>query len=194
MKYEEALKLKTGDKVVLEVDSIDPSDTRYTVELGSEFAIRNAFLLGKLEDFQPTEKKIKMTVREKKEFDELKRANNSLFLAFDDIDSEEYPNLFGRLFDGASDEENNKAQLEFARACENPSLIEVVKEKKYRVKILGVYLHFDIENRVYWISDSKIYIGDIQHHFTQLELDKMQTLEQFKGIDLNKCKEEVEDE
>ena len=88
-----------------------------------------------LEDFTPAEEKIKMTVEEKREFDKLKKVHKSLFLAFSDIYDDEYPNLFGRLFDNDDVEKSCKAQLEFARAWDKPSKIEVIVPKKYNIKL-----------------------------------------------------------
>ena len=83
------------------------------------------------EDFQPADKKIKMTVEEKKEFDNLR--GFSLGAILTNLDINTYPNLYNRLFSGKVSE-NNQAQLEFARAWGAPSLIEV-EEKKYYVHL-----------------------------------------------------------
>lgn len=72
------------------------------------------------------------------------------------------------------------------KAFEHPGLIEV-EEKKYKIKLLNGYL-YNVSRNLYKIAD-RINYGDI---FTQSEIDVLQKQEQFKAIDLNKCKEEVE--
>lgn len=140
-----------------------------------------------LEDFHPDEKEIKMTPEEKAEFDKLKKFHKSLFWALIDISDVGYPHLFKRISYNDDAEENNKAQLEFAKVWDKPSRIKVVKEK-YRIKLADGYL---VNVMGDWLTLKNKKDGDI---FTQSEIDELQKREQFKAIDLNKCKEEVEDE
>lgn len=75
--------------------------------------------------------KVKMTTEEKTEFDKLEYESTTLITAITKLHSfgNEYPLLCERLA------EDNQAQNEFARAWADPDIIEVVKEKKYRVKV-----------------------------------------------------------
>ena len=74
-----------------------------------------------------------MSVAEKKEFDELKSDWQVLICAFDAINEIDYPRWFSRLNDYPDD--NDKHQIEFARAWADPSLIEVIPDKKWNVKV-----------------------------------------------------------
>lgn len=78
--------------------------------------------------------KVRMSVVEKKEFDELKRHRVTVYGALDMIE-DDYPKLYTRLFGNSSHEGDSKAQLEFARAWADPSLIEVIPDKKWNVKV-----------------------------------------------------------
>lgn len=177
---------KKGDKVVVEIVSTDTSRRPY--EIGNSFNtvwLEGNQILGKVENFQPTQEEIKMTAEEKKEFDKLKKTSKALYLAFFKIAPVNYPRLAYCLFGGTSSE-NNRNQLGFARAWGNPELIEVEKEKKYWIKLADGYL---VNVMGDWLTLKNKKDGDI---FTQFEIDRLQ--ERFKAIDLNKCKEEVEDE
>lgn len=77
--------------------------------------------------------KVRMSVAEKKEFDELKSDWQVLICAFDAINEIDYPRWFSRLNDYPDD--NDKHQLDFARAWADESLIEVIPEKKWEVKV-----------------------------------------------------------
>lgn len=77
--------------------------------------------------------KVRMSVAEKKEFDELKSDWQVLICAFDAINEIDYPRWFSRLNDYPDD--NDKHQIEFARAWADPSLIEVIPDKKWNVKV-----------------------------------------------------------
>lgn len=78
--------------------------------------------------------KVPMAEAEKKEFDELKRHRGTVYGALDMIE-DDYHKLYTRLFGNSSHEGDSKAQLEFARAWADPSLIEVIPEKKWEVKV-----------------------------------------------------------
>ena len=82
-------------------------------------------------------RKVKMTEAEKAEFDKLNKEWTTLYLAINAINDEflEYPLLLNRLFRRMTSAEDNEAQIEFARAWADPSLIEVVKEPKFNVKV-----------------------------------------------------------
>lgn len=174
------MKYKPNDEIVIKLDDATAS---YLNEEGDLDFVDEDEIVGKVSElFKP--KKIKFTEEEKREFDKLKKVHKSLFLAFIDIDDKEYHNLYDRLFRDI-DEEHCKAQIEFTKAWENSSLIEVEKEKLYRIKLVDGYL---VNVMGDWLTLKNKKDGDI---FTQSEIDELQKREQFKAIDLNKCKEEV---
>ncbi|MCI1700013.1 hypothetical protein [Liquorilactobacillus nagelii] len=125
------MKYKCGDKVVFKVDGADVSNLN---SYSGQF-------LGKLEDFQPAEKKIKMTAEEKKEFDEILEESKQTTFDLDDFLNDicdyykTYPVLHKKLFGNEKAIVNRKKQFEFARALENPDLVEVEKPKKYYVHL-----------------------------------------------------------
>ncbi len=82
--------------------------------------------------------KVPMTEAEKKEFDKLKDEMSLDRHDLDDLltrikDSEDFPCLYHRLY--VADGDGVESQLEFARAWADPSLIEVIPEKKWNVKV-----------------------------------------------------------
>ena len=164
------MKYKNDDKIVIKIDEIDAINLNRGH--GTNFCAEQ--FLGKLEDFTKP-KKIKMTVEEKKEFDELKKTSKALYLAFFKIAPVDYPRLAYCLFGGTSSE-NNRNQLGFARAWGNPELIEVEKPEKYYVHLFPGkygYLNKLINNGNYTIS-SKDDMDDFQAKFTKEEIDKIQ--------------------
>lgn len=177
---------KSDDKIVVKIDKLDAA----SLNKEDNVAFYNEQVLGKLEDVNLDEKKITMTPNEKKEFDRLcQNSGDDIVDSFNNIADyyHIYPNLNKRLFLGTL-EKNKYVQREFVRALEKPSLIEVVKEKKYWIKLADGYL---VNVMGDWLTLKNKKDGDI---FTQSEIDELQKREQFKAIDLNKCKEEVEDE
>lgn len=186
---------KKGDKVVVEIVSTDTSRRPY--EIGNSFNtvwLEGNQILGKVENFQPAQEKIKMTVEEKKEFDELKRTYEELFLAFSDIYDEEYPNLFDYLFDDDDDEKNNKTQLEFARAWDKPSRIEVEKPKRYYVHLISdkprTYLGCERTFKNYFIGGK----GQSLYYQTQFTKDEIAKIPQDTFRITDKALEEVEED
>ncbi|MDC7953207.1 hypothetical protein [Liquorilactobacillus mali] len=116
---------KKGDKVVAELDGMDVDNLN---ENGDFIANKDQFL-GKLEDFQPKQEKIKMTFEEKKEFDELKEKYVTPYAVISNMFAFNVPNLFRRVNTHKSDEKRAQNQFEFIRALEHPELIEVIKPK-----------------------------------------------------------------
>ena len=80
--------------------------------------------------------KVRMTEAEKKEFDDIKKhvtaLYNAMVLIFEHRD--ECINLNNKLFYSAPPKYLNDVQRDFARAWADPSLIDVIPEKKYWVK------------------------------------------------------------
>ncbi|MDN7145284.1 hypothetical protein QS460_05010 [Liquorilactobacillus mali] len=111
---------KKGDKVVVKIDT---GDSR-KLNIGCDVSFYNKQILGKLKDFMPKQEKIKMTVEEKKEFDEL--ISMSPWSALVNIRPEESPVLYSSLWESDHATSN---QFKFVRALEHPELIEVVKPK-----------------------------------------------------------------
>lgn len=104
--------------------------------------------------------KVRMSVAEKKEFDRLKENALSLRFAFDELKSEHgnYPKLCERLFNNTLDVEDSKAQNDFARAWSDESLIEVIPDRKWKVKVPrsdeSYYFKDKIDGKAYLITVS----------------------------------------
>lgn len=64
----------------------------------------------------------------------MKNNCTTLYEVLHDIDYEKEPKLYSRLFIDV-DRDRNDSQLEFARAWVEPSLIEVILDKKWNVKV-----------------------------------------------------------
>jgi hypothetical protein len=82
--------------------------------------------------------KVSMTEAEKKEFDMAAGSSITPIESLEEIESscgDEYPCLFNKMFCGQTEKDNNKAQIEFIRALADPSIIEVIPEKKWNVKV-----------------------------------------------------------
>ena len=99
--------------------------------------------------------KVKMTQAEKDEFDKLKDEISLNRHDLDDLltrikDSEDFPFLYHRLY--VADGDGVESQLEFARAWANPSLIEVIPEKKWNVKVPP----FEKTNKYYYKFGEKL--------------------------------------
>ncbi|MFT8936611.1 MAG: hypothetical protein ABF470_00330 [Liquorilactobacillus sp.] len=160
---------KKGDMVVVELDYDDAEG----LNGGKDIATYYEQVLGKLEDFQPVEEKIKFTPEEKKEFDHLKGEKLTLYLALKKINQSDYPFLFQRMWNVLPRVGKNKVQVEFAIAWEKPSRIVVIEPEKYEVELdNGTYLQKD-NNGIYAIN------GDAIYEFT---LDEVKEAEKQLGI------------
>jgi hypothetical protein len=196
MKYEDLKDLKSGDKVIVRVAEIDKRNNYWTVRLvgmGTDGWIENEAVIAVYHE--PA--KIKMTVEEKKEFDKLLKNINNSNSDFADIlnviwnNDGDYHNLRRRLFVNASLIVDRKKQFEFARALENPELVEVEKSKKYYVRLFTGergYLNKDLEDNHY-ILGGKDQNSYYQTQFTKDEIAKIPQ-DAFKITD--KALEEVE--
>ena len=101
------------------------------------------------------QQKVKMTQTEKKEFDKLKDEMSLDRHDLDDLltrikDSEDFPLLYYRLY--VADGDGVESQLEFARAWAEPSLIEVIPEKRWNVKVPP----FERTNKYYYKFGEKL--------------------------------------
>ena len=174
-----------GDKAIIEIDGIAESlnGTPY-VKIDHSWVSPNC-LLGKLEDFQPAQEKIKMTVEEKKEFDDLKDSCTYISEFWVALRlSKETTHLYSKLNEylklGTESDiylKEKKLTLSFFK----PELIEVVHEDVKIVKVAGLYLwkyasghklvdHFDKRNENYY--------------FTKAEVKEINKLPKFKYVDL----------
>ncbi|MFT8556630.1 hypothetical protein [Liquorilactobacillus hordei] len=137
-------------------------------------------ILGKVEDFTPTQEKIEMTVAEKKEFDRLKGTYVTVSNALWEIRNDPNSRLNGKLYHATLNLCNTN-QLKFVRAWEHPELIEVIHEDVRIVKVAGMYLwkhaaephlsyDFDIRNEGYY--------------FTKTEVKNINKEDKFKNVDL----------
>ena len=90
--------------------------------------------------------KVKFTEEEKREFDDIKKhvtaLYNAMVLIFEHRD--ECINLNNKLFYSAPPKYLNDVQRDFARAWNDESLIEVIPDKKWNVKI------FNSDDAIYW--------------------------------------------
>jgi hypothetical protein len=186
------MEYKRGDRVAI-IGTITHSEDEFGnlgIDLPNGDYLRRALKTNEvthLEDFHPDEKEIKMTVDEKREFDELVKTvfhdhqSNVYKIICTLVESNNYPALNVRVAGSF------EKQMELLECVRKPSRIEV-EEKKYRIKLADGYL---VNVMGDWLTLKNKQDGDI---FTQSEIDELQKQEQFKAIDLNKCKEEVEDE
>ena len=98
--------------------------------------------------------KVRMTEAEKKEFDDVKKhvtaLYNAMVLIFEHRD--ECINLNNKLFYSAPPKYLNDVQRDFARAWADPSLIEVIPEKKWNVKVPP----FERTNKYYYKFGEKL--------------------------------------
>ena len=117
--------------------------------------------------------KVKMTQVEKDEFDALKTRALTLISCFGMINDFGYPHLDKRLHDNNKIGQNDLAQIEFARAWADPSLIEVIPEKRWNVKIPP----FEKTKRYYCKGDKGLLgEGDScnnQYEFQQFTADEL---------------------
>ena len=116
--------------------------------------------------------KIQFTEAEKKEFDSIDN-DETLSNALDIIELEDYPNLYGRIYYHTVPE-YQKFELEFARAWADPSLIEVLPEKKWNVRVPATsyqmyYYKLDDKISTYMPSQSDLK-NDKNSQFTAKEL------------------------
>ena len=121
--------------------------------------------------------KVPMTEAEKAELDKLKNEITAHIYDLDDLltrikDSEDFPSLYHRLY--VADGDGVESQLEFARAWADPSLIEVIPEKRWNVKIPP----FSRTNKFYYKSGTELdwaygsYNDHEDQQFTESELKK----------------------
>ncbi|MFT9003173.1 MAG: hypothetical protein ABF991_00525 [Liquorilactobacillus hordei] len=149
---------KKDDKVVISVPEIGRSilGTQLIMLSATDdggIPVDDRHVLGKLEDFQPAEEKIKFTPEEKKEFDELKIQWTTIQGALSDLYNHryiEFRNIYKRLF-SLGTRKNNEAQIEFTKAWEKPSRIEVI-EPEHKFKI-GDLVEDTIDNKKAVIVD-----------------------------------------
>ena len=115
--------------------------------------------------------KVKFTEEEKKEFDDVKKhvtaLYNAMVLIFEHRD--ECINLNNKLFYSAPPKYLNDVQRDFARAWTDPSLIDVIPEKKYWVKC------YPTDDCYFYKYDGKILAGVPRvhlerFHFTAKEI------------------------
>ncbi|KRL08011.1 hypothetical protein [Liquorilactobacillus hordei] len=177
---------KKGDKVVISVPEIGHNTLGKQVLIFDEDSflevpINDKHFLGKLEDFKPAEEKIKFTPEEKKEFDHLKSLGRTLFDALNRIRSTEisrfFPYLDNKLFNKETGFSN---QFEFARAWENPELIELI-EPRHAVKVANMWL-WKVENDYRLIEKFSLFNENC--HFTKKEIEEIAKLPKFKYIEL----------
>lgn len=167
-------KYKKGDKVVVGIDEADASELNNERDMEPDYEQ----VLGKLEDFQPAEEKIRFTVEEKKEFDKLKYGWTGIYKVLDSIVISRYPKLYAKLFTKSlSYKEQNKVLIEFVKAWTKPELIEVVSEpEKHEIKVGIQNLYFNDDMGTFMLLIANHVLED---HFT---LDEVKEAEKKLGI------------
>ncbi|KRL08010.1 hypothetical protein FC92_GL001082 [Liquorilactobacillus hordei DSM 19519] len=159
------------DRVVIKLDNT----AKNRLNKGRDnITIINEQVLGKLENFQPAEEKIKMTVEEAKEFEELKSRISSAriyMVLFSIINNcTQFPALY-------KFQANDINQFNLAKAWVNPSLIEVSEPEKYEIKIGRQYLQLNKSN--VFLLASELGIVSLR---TELTLDEVKEAEKQLGI------------
>ncbi|MFT9411989.1 hypothetical protein [Liquorilactobacillus hordei] len=172
---------KVGDKVVLQLPKIGCNALGKQVLMLDKNSflgvpVSNDIVLGKLEDFQPKEEKIKFTPEMKEEFDGLKSRYADLYSAMDALMEKDDHNVLKKylFLDSLPDNAN---QYQFSLAWGNPSRIEVIEPEKYEIKIGRQYLQLNKSNVFLLASD----LGIVSLR-TELTLDEVKEAEKQLGI------------
>lgn len=193
------MEYKRGDRVAI-IGTITHSEDEFGnlgIDLPNGDYLRRALKTNEvthLEDFHPDEKEIKMTVDEKREFDELVKTvfhdhqSNVYKIICTLVESNNYPALNVRVAGSF------EKQMELLECVRKPSRIEV-EEKKYYVHLLENnpcgYLNYYKSIKEYCIGSKRELGSDYKTKFTKSEIEKM-CFDNFKFT--NKALEEVEDE
>lgn len=122
------MKYKKGDKVVFKIDETDASD----LNRGHSLNFYEEQFLGRLEEFLPPEKKITMTMEEKKEFNKLYVSRMNCWGIYDYLEAirtQKYPLLRKKLFLNKSIAEDFKQQVLFLNALIDDSAITMEPDK-----------------------------------------------------------------
>lgn len=116
--------------------------------------------------------KVRMSVAGKEQFDELKNYTSLLSVAMDRITrcNSQYPHLYSKFFNHETTKKDVQAQLDFTRAWADESLIEVIPDKKWNVKIpmIDRFYFKDDDGRIQ--PAKRIYNDDDNQQFTTEEL------------------------
>ncbi|MCI1632966.1 MAG: hypothetical protein LKI22_03310 [Liquorilactobacillus nagelii] len=128
---------KSDDKIVVKIDKLDAA----SLNKEDNVAFYNEQVLGKLSKFTKSER-IKFSEEEMEEFNDIRSRANELLKALMVImkSCTYYPHLKRWILEEDHPLPRNEREILFAKVWENPELIEVVKERKYYIKILGQYL------------------------------------------------------
>jgi hypothetical protein len=122
--------------------------------------------------------KVRMSVAEKKEFDELKNYSPLLSVAITRVDMAggKYQHLYSKFFNHETTKEDVNAQNDFARAWADESLIEVFEPVKFKVKVPNSHSSYYFKSRY----------GKLQSTYEQLEDHRFQfTAEEIKHYHLD---------
>lgn len=171
---------KKGDKVVISVSELGRSMFGTQLIMFNEIddggiPADDKHVLGKLEDFQSTEDKIKFTIEEKREFDELHAklfscgSGNIYKIMNTLVNSDSYPELNKRVAGSFYE------QMDLLNCLRSPSLVEVVEPEK-RVIVLdnGLWLQRNTDGFFYINNDD-----DFDVNFT---LDEIKQAEKQLGV------------
>ena len=136
---------------------------------------------------------VRFTQVQKDEFDKLyaNKSKMTLLNALQEVQKSEndYPVLYLFLFGG---DDNSDNQNIFAQAWGNPDLISVSILKYYLVIFPDMYVSLNPDGNVKF-TDKWDFTVAYQKQFTQIEVDQLQTQDEFKNrINLDACKVEVD--
>lgn len=157
-KYYQIIQYCGGSEPVIEVSKLMEDEKMENIDAYQEVAKKYPLSADDVRDIlchhvvSGSTLKIKMTKAEKDEFDALKRRALTLIACFGMINKFGYPHLDERLHGNNEIGQNNLAQNEFARAWADPSLIEVITEKKWNVKVPP----FERTSRYYYKHGGKL--------------------------------------
>ncbi|MFT8558121.1 hypothetical protein [Liquorilactobacillus hordei] len=172
---------KPGDKVVVLGKVEDTTCKRFIVSLPNECGgtvkfLEESEILGKLEDFQPKEEKIKFTPEMKEEFDGLKSRYADLYSAMDALMEKDDHNVLKKylFLDSLPDNAN---QYQFSLAWEKPSRIEVIEPEKHEVK-MGVQKMYLNKAGIFMFSLAL----RLKHNFTLEEVDQAEKQLGIQGL------------
>jgi hypothetical protein len=178
---------KSDDKIVVKIDKLDAA----SLNKEDNVAFYNEQVLGKLEDFTKP-KKIRFSKAEMEEFNDIRMRTKELLKALMAITKActHYPHLKKWILEEDHPLPRNEREILFAKVWEDLESIEVVKERKYYIKILGQYLvrNSNESEGIELVSKRNA------DTFTPNEIAEMSNWKKFQAIDLEKCKEEAEDE
>ncbi|MFT8610966.1 MAG: hypothetical protein ABF690_15370 [Liquorilactobacillus nagelii] len=170
------MKYKKNDKVLI-LCTVDYGEEGFTVL--KESPLEGPNILGKLEDFQPKEEKIKFTPEIKKEFDSIYNSCFILYSAMTRIyrNPRNFPNLYHFLFCCETGMEQAQNQRTFSNAMFSYSLVETAQPEKHTVKVGEECLYFAQDQ-----DQEKVFGFAYDSDDFKLTLDEVKEAEKKLGV------------